>query len=142
MHFRHLILSAVAVVCAFNVSPASASYFSSGWSPDGAMTNKAATPSPSLTGAQPAPTTTTTTTTSSSGGGGFDWTVILKQGPIGDLFKLAGINVSERLEMAKKTAAADVPYDTRIPLITDENYDSLVKEKGDVNRDETWFMVV
>ena len=136
MHLRHF-LNGAALVCALNISSASASYFSSGWSPGATTTGAVTAPSPALTGSQAEATSTT-----SSGGGGFDWTIILKQGPIGDLFKLAGINITERLDLAKKTAAADVPYDLRIPLITDENYESLVKEEGDSNRDDTWFMVV
>jgi hypothetical protein len=135
MHLRHF-LNGAALVYALNISSASASYFSSGWSPGATTTGGVAAPSPALTGSQAEATSAT------SSGGGFDWTVILKQGPIGDLFKFAGINVTERLEQARKTAAANVPYDVRIPLITDENYESLVKEEDDPNRDDTWFMVV
>jgi hypothetical protein len=137
MHLRHF-LNGAALVCALNISSASASYFSSGWSPGATATGGVTAPSPALTGSQ----AEATSTTSSGGGGGFDWTVIVKQGPIGDLFKFAGINVTERLEQARKSAAANVPYDVRIPLITDENYESLVKEEGDPNRDDTWFMIV
>ncbi|PVG00462.1 hypothetical protein CPB86DRAFT_684380, partial [Serendipita vermifera] len=64
---------------------------------------------------------------------------ILKQGPIGDLFRLAGVNVTERLEQAKK-AVEKKPYDERVPLITDTNYDALVRESS--ASDETWFIVV
>jgi hypothetical protein len=69
---------------------------------------------------------------------GFDWTVILKQGPIADIFKLAGVNFTERLDAAIKKAAKP-PYDTRIPLITDDNYEEI---KATTIDDDTWFIVV
>jgi hypothetical protein len=127
MHFRR-VLYALAIQASLG-----SAYYSSGWSPDAAAATTAAAPSPSLTTSQAAAASTGATFPS------FDWTVILKQGPIGDLFRLAGVNVTERLEAAK-TAATKKPYDERVPLITDANYDSLVRESG--ASDETWFIVV
>jgi hypothetical protein len=125
MYIPHLL-----VLSFLNVSLVSA-YLSSGWSPAGTNTaaQPASTPSISTAGDGNAVPTAAT---------GFDWTVLLKQGPIAEVFKLAGVNVTERLDAARKKVA-EAPYDTRIPLITDDNYDEI---KTTTKDDDTWFIVV
>lgn len=111
-------------------------YYSSGWSPDDTKTTAMSSPTPSTeggAGATPEPAVTGSPFS-------FDWTDLIKKGPIGDLFKLAGINVTEHLEAAKQRAAVK-PYDQRVPLITDENYESLIFDPVD-GKDKTWFIVV
>lgn len=91
-------------------------------------TAAAAQPASTPSAAHAVPTTAT----------GFDWTVLLKQGPIAEVFKLAGVNITERLDAAIKKAA-EPPYDTRIPLIGDSNYEDI---KATTKDDDTWFIVV
>jgi hypothetical protein len=125
MYIPHLL-----VLSLFNVSLVSA-YLSKGWSPTD--TNTAVQPgsTASLSTAGDGDAVPATNT-------GFDWTVLLKQGPIAGVFKLAGVNITERLDAAKKKAV-EAPYDTRIPLITDDNYDEI---KTTTKDDDTWFIVV
>lgn len=119
-------------VLASNALLVSASYFSKGWSPDAASQAAAASPTPRLsslgsTGASP-----------TGAPARFDWSKLFTAGPVASFFELTGINVTQRWEAAQQAAAVK-PYDTRIPMITDDNYDELVR-KGDPN--DTWFMVV
>lgn len=129
MHLPRFITTALFNIALVNVVNG---YYSSGWSPAGTDDAAEPAPIPSLSGEAPAATAT-------SIGFSFDWTTLLTQGPIGEAFKLAGVNITERLEAAKKKAE-QVPFDTRIPLITDDNYESLVKE--DADKEDTWFIVV
>lgn len=111
-------------------------YYSSGWSPEGTKEADTPSPTPPLEGDAHDAQAPVVTGSSSS----FDWTDLLKKGPIGGLFELAGINVTQHLDAAKQRAAQK-PYDTRVPMITDENYESLVLDPvSGVNK--TWFLVV
>ncbi|KAG8759235.1 hypothetical protein FRC14_006398 [Serendipita sp. 396] len=126
MHLRQIFCAVV-----INVVATSA-YFSKGWTPGAEPSTTAAKSIPSQ-GSGPA-----------SGNAGspspFDWTKLVSEGPIGSLFQLAGVNVTERLEQAKQAAAVP-PFDERVPMITDENYEELILNP-DSPSDETWFLVV
>ncbi|KAJ7784093.1 hypothetical protein B0H16DRAFT_1657887 [Mycena metata] len=105
------VLSALALVATAN-----AQYFSDGWKPGQAVTAESAAPSggvPPRQNAQPAEPFSFSNL--------FDLNKVLGSGPVKGLFEKAGINITERLE-----AAAVSPWDTRIPLITDENYSDMV----------------
>ncbi|KAJ7181643.1 hypothetical protein C8R43DRAFT_969771 [Mycena crocata] len=115
---------------------ANAQYFSDGWVPGQAVTAESAAPTaggvPSGRQAQPAEPFSFSSL--------LDVNKILNSGPIKGLFDKAGINITERLE-----AAAVSPWDTRIPLITDENYfDMVVNETmtEEEERDRVWVIVV
>jgi hypothetical protein len=128
MHLRRLccLLATHAVLAS--------AYYSSGWSPDG--TQAADTPTPLVEDdAHGAPIPAVTASP-----GSFDWTDFLQKGPIGSLFQLAGIDVTQHLDAAKQRAAQK-PYDTRVPMITDENYESLILDPANGN-DKTWFLIV
>ncbi|KAJ6536732.1 hypothetical protein DFH09DRAFT_1178621 [Mycena vulgaris] len=117
---------------------AHAQYFSGGWVPGQAATAESAAPSaggggvPTSQKAQPAERFSFSTL--------FDINKILTSGPIKGLFEKAGINITERLE-----AAAVSPWDTRVPLITDENYHDMVINEAmteEEERDRVWVIVV
>lgn len=66
---------------------------------------------------------------------------ILSWGPIATLFERAGINITERLEQQKITNI----WDSRIPLITDDNYvDEIVKEvlTPEEENERVWVLVM
>lgn len=105
-------------------------YYSEGWTPGAAST---ASPIPA------APTST-----SGFGGFSFDWTSLVRSGPIANLLSKAGVNVTQHLEEATMRAGKK-PWDTRVPMITDNNYDQLVVNEAlttQEEKDRTWFIVV
>lgn len=123
-----------------------AQYFSAGWQPGQKIVQedvnvrewtpgdnaKDSPPPPVDTGAAPSAETS------------FQWSKILTEGPIGDVLLKVGINVTAAKEEAERRKA-DM-WDSRIPLITDDNYESLIvnetfsseQEEGD----RVWFLVV
>jgi hypothetical protein len=114
------------------VTSANASYFSSGWVPG-------QTPTTTAQVAQPTETAQTTTASPS-----LDWQALIEKGPINKIFKWAGINVTEQLAAARERAAK-LPWDERIQMITDDNYDHLIKNEDldwDEEKKRVWFMVV
>ncbi|KAJ7018373.1 hypothetical protein C8F04DRAFT_1016341 [Mycena alexandri] len=119
------------------VATANAQYFSDGWKPGQTVTAENAAPSvggavPPRQDAQPAEPFSFSNL--------FDLTKVLGSGPVKGLFEKAGINITERLE-----AAAVMPWDMRVPLITDENYsDMVVNEELTPEEEEkrVWAIIV
>lgn len=116
-----------------------AQYYSEGWKPGQAVTKSAtgytfqtSTPD-SSSGAAP------TANTKSP----FDFSSLLEIGPLKSLFQRAGVNITEKLEAARKSSKI---WDERINLITDDNYnDLIVNEKFESLKDEkerVWFLVM
>ncbi|KAJ7167746.1 hypothetical protein C8R46DRAFT_1350699 [Mycena filopes] len=117
---------------------ANAQYFSDGWVPGQAVTAENAAPSaaggapPLRQNVQPAEPFSLSSL--------LDISKILSSGPVKGLFEKAGINITERLQ-----AAALMPWDTRVPLITDENYSELVVNEQLTEEEEekrVWAIVV
>ncbi|KAF8528837.1 hypothetical protein BU17DRAFT_37569 [Hysterangium stoloniferum] len=75
---------------------------------------------------------------------GFSLTNILTKGPIGSLFTKAGINITDNLAEAKKKSI--LPWDERIPMITDGNYEELLFNENfatpEEEADRVWFIIV
>lgn len=73
----------------------------------------------------------------------FDLSTYLETEPLKSLFNRAGVNITERLEAARKEAKF---WDERIPLITDDNYEDLIVEEKfsslEEERDRVWFLVM
>jgi hypothetical protein len=106
-----------------------ANYFSAGWKP-GQPTTKAR---------QPAPTFNAAPVQSAKKDNSF-LTNLLTTGPLGSLFSRAGMNVSDAIARAQ----ADI-WDTRIPLVTDENYEQLIVNETLTPEEEerrVWFLVM
>ncbi|KAK1220698.1 hypothetical protein PQX77_016524 [Marasmius sp. AFHP31] len=69
-----------------------------------------------------------------------DFTWVLATPPISTLFSLVGVNVTERLAKAK-----ELPWDPRIPLITDGNYEEVIVNETlteDEEKARTWILIV
>jgi len=54
-----------------------------------------------------------------------------------------GVNVTQHLDAATQRAN-EKPWDTRIPMVTDENWEHMVVNEllSPEEKDRTWFMVV
>ncbi|TCD68480.1 hypothetical protein EIP91_010655 [Steccherinum ochraceum] len=122
-------------------SSVSAQYFSEGWAPGKAVTDEPPPPAatPGTGGAQPA--------AQQQGGGGlqsaFDLTKVLESETMSKLFSRFGINITAQIEAARAQGANT--WDSRIPLITDDNYDDVVVKEVLTEEEEEnrlWFIVI
>ena len=118
--------------------------YSEGWAAEAAAAETAPSPSTfSLT----APTESTTSLPAAStppSSPWFDWTRLVKSGPIYNLLTRAGVNITQHLD-AVSQRVNEKPWDPRIPMITDENWEDMVLNEPLFPEDEkgrTWFMVV
>jgi hypothetical protein len=114
------------------VASARSQYFSAGWSPNDPTTD---TSSPT----QPEHTYTPVSKPSS----GNPLQDFLTSGPLAQLFAKLGYNLTEHIEAAAKKEAEK--WDSRIPLITDENYDDMIVNETltlEEEKDRVWFLVV
>ncbi|KAK7470150.1 hypothetical protein VKT23_001590 [Stygiomarasmius scandens] len=118
-----------------------AQYFSEGWKPGQAVPSDAPNlaPPPAFTpGIRHAPPKTES---SPSSKGPFDLSRILSSGPVVSLFEKAGINITDKLSRMK----AESPWDPRIPLITDNNYEEVIVNEPlskQEEQDRTWVLIV
>ncbi|THU91888.1 hypothetical protein K435DRAFT_862975 [Dendrothele bispora CBS 962.96] len=118
-----------------------AQYFSEGWKPGQAVSSDAPNlaPPPAFTpGIQHTPPQTES---SPSSKGPLDLTRILSSGPVASLFQKAGINITEKLARMKPES----PWDPRIPLITDSNFEEIIINEPlseEEERDRTWVLIV
>ncbi|CAE6396825.1 unnamed protein product [Rhizoctonia solani] len=120
-----------------------AQYFSEGWTPGQAIpteTIDAETVTPAST-ATPAAKWSWQEFSSKH----LDLGKIVTEGPIATALSGIGINAVEQFELARKRAA-ERGWDERIPLLTDSNYELLVKNETFDSPEEaekrTWFVVV
>lgn len=129
MRFIPALLSCLTIVTFAN---GEAFQYSPGWSPGQATK---ATPSAS----------TAVPFKPSSSGGQFSWTSLLTSGPLGTLFARSGINMTERVTEAQRKANM-LPWDDRIPMITDDNFEQLIFNETFATPEEEearlWFLVV
>ncbi|EIM85644.1 uncharacterized protein STEHIDRAFT_169510 [Stereum hirsutum FP-91666 SS1] len=128
---------------------ANAQYFSEGWAPGMPVPTMPAAPPPSLhqstggaSGGVPEPVSAKSTLPSLSElSERFSLQNILSSAPVSALFDKAGINITERLANAQINNF----WDSRIPLITDENWeDILVNEEltEEEEKDRVWFILI
>ncbi|TDL29374.1 hypothetical protein BD410DRAFT_779774 [Rickenella mellea] len=114
------------------VSTVHAQYFSEGWKP-GKPVSKAA---PTSTGFTPVATSTERAKSP------FDLSTYLESGPLKALFNRAGVNITEKLDMARELAKI---WDPRIPFITDDNYEDLIVNEELTIQEEmqrVWVIVI
>jgi hypothetical protein len=123
-----------------------AQYYSAGWQPDQKVVREdvdahkwAPGDSPETNPPPPSGTGVTPPTQMS-----FHWSRILTEGLIGDALLKIGLNYSavrEEVERRKTNM-----WDSRIPLITDDNYESLIVNEtfsSEVEeRERVWFLIV
>ncbi|KAH7344086.1 hypothetical protein B0J17DRAFT_645259 [Rhizoctonia solani] len=122
-----------------------AQYFSDGWTPGQAV------PTETIE----AETLTITPTSAATPAAKWNWKEfsskhldlgkIVTEGPIATALSGIGINAAEQLEQARQRAA-ERGWDERIPMLTDSNYELLVKNETFDTPEEaekrTWFVVV
>jgi len=74
----------------------------------------------------------------------FRWSKLLTEGPIGDALLKVGLNYTAAREEAERRKAN--MWDKRIPLITDDNYESVIVNETFSNEEEererVWFLIV
>jgi hypothetical protein len=116
------------------VAPSCAQYFSSGWTPGQAVpTNTPASPLAAETRPLPPP---------SQAQSPFSLSYILSTGPVSQLFDRFGINITERLEVARTNS--DI-WDTRVPLVTDDNFNDLIVNEVFTDEEEkhrVWLLIM
>jgi len=124
-----------------------ADYFSEGWSPGQPVPTLAATPTigaakPAVT---PAPTPGAKWSWAEFSSKNLDLAKFMTEGPVASALSGIGINATEHLEQAR-LRAAERGWDDRVPMLTDENYELLVKNETFATPEEaekrTWFVIV
>ena len=108
----------------------SAQYFSAGWSPGEPVQHETARDS-SPEGSQPQYSSAST----------FDWSSILKSGPVMSILTRLGFNATEWRDSVQAISL----WDDRIPLVTDENFNDLIVNEGMTPEEEAkrmWFLVM
>ena len=127
----------VLLLCSTLVTVANGEAFqySPGWSPGQTTTTTSSASAPESTSVEVA----------GSSSGQFAWSSLLTSGPIGKLFASSGINMTEKLLEAQRTAN-DLPWDERIPMIRDDNFQQLIFNETFATQEEEearlWFLVV
>ncbi|KAG8760642.1 hypothetical protein FRC11_000110 [Ceratobasidium sp. 423] len=122
-----------------------AQYFSEGWTPGQAVPTETIEAETVIA----TPTSTATPATKWSwkefSSKHLDFGKIVTEGPIATALSGIGINATEQLELARQRAA-ERGWDERVPLLTDDNYELLVKNETFDSPEEaekrTWFVVV
>jgi len=115
---------------------ANAQYFSDGWKPGQPVTREVLPTA--VYGQQPVKPT------SAGFASRFSLSNVLTSGPVDSFMGKLGVNMTERLEKAKAEAEAEI-WDTRIPLITDDNYDELIVNEplsAEEEADRVWFLII
>ena len=134
------LLSLIAASPLFAVASSDDNYFE-GW--DLSAAAEAASSTPTLTALTESTTSLAAASTPSSSPW-FDWTRLVTSGPISYLLTRAGVNITQHLDAAAQRAD-EKPWDSRIPMITDENWENMVLNEPlspAEETDRTWFMVV
>ena len=123
-----------------------AQYFSAGWLPGQKVVQEEVNAREWAPGdnAQNSPPPSADTEAAPPAETSFQWSRILTEGPIGDALLKVGINMTAAKEEAERRRAN--MWDSRIPLITDDNYESLIPNETfpteQEERDRVWFLVV
>jgi hypothetical protein len=116
------------------VAPSCAKYFSAGWTPGQAVPTDA--PASSL-GAEAAPLPPPLQHQSP-----FSLSHFLSTGAVSQLFDRFGINITERLETARANSEI---WDSRIPLVTDDNFNDLIVNEVLTDEEEkhrVWLLIM
>ena len=134
-------LIATSLICAV-ASSADANDYSDGWAAEAAAAET--TPSTSSWTALTESTTSLPAASTPASSPWFDWTRLVTSGPIYHLLTSVGVNVTQHLD-AVSQRVNEKPWDPRVPMITDENWEDMVLNEPlfpEDEKDRTWFMVV
>jgi len=129
-------LDMLALALAF-VAPSCAQYFSAGWTPGQAVPTDIPEPTTSSLGAE-----TTPLPPPLQGQSRFDLSYILSSGPVSRFLNRFGVNITERLEAAR---AFPEIWDSRIPLVTDDNFNELIADEELTDEEEkqrVWLLIM
>jgi hypothetical protein len=132
MRLHTLALAALAFV-----APSCAQYFSAGWTPGQAVPTDTPEPTSSPLGAE-----TTSLPPPLQGQSRFDLSHILSTGPVSRFFNRFGVNITERLEAARGFPEI---WDSRIPLVTDDNFNELIVNEELTDEEEKnrmWLLIM
>ncbi|KAJ3760846.1 hypothetical protein EV360DRAFT_93351 [Lentinula raphanica] len=113
-------------------------YFSEGWKPGQAVTTEASAPISSGRPSENNPQESQQGSFSVVDG-------ILNSSSISSLFAKAGVNISSLASAAGLSSKPAYPWDTRIPLITDMNFDDMIANEeltDDEEKNRAWLVVV
>lgn len=134
-------LNTLALAALAFVAPSCAQYFSAGWTPGQAVPTPTDTPEPTSSSLS-AETTPLPSLPPPPQGQWFDLSHILSTGPVSRFLNSFGVNITERLEAGR---AVPEIWDTRIPLVTDDNFDELIVNEELTNEEEkhrVWILIV
>lgn len=118
----------------------SAQYFSAGWQPGQPVQHTQDVPAPSYTPGAEQPQAPSSPPQPKSLSELFSINTLLTLPPVASIFERFGINITERVALAKANL-----WDERIPLITDENYQDLIVNEPLTEQEEkerVWIAVV
>ncbi|KAI0939870.1 hypothetical protein AcV5_001137 [Taiwanofungus camphoratus] len=135
MKFLSVLLAAAALTV-----PVNAQYFSEGWKPGQPVVREA--PSTATFIPQAVLTAKSVNSDGNIGPSPFNLTNFLTTGPVASIASKLGVNMTERLERARRELEM---WDPRIPLITDNNYWSLIVNETmtpDEEVERVWFLIV
>ena len=127
-------LETVALAALALVAPSCAKYFSAGWTPGQAVATEA--PASTL-GVETAPLPPPPQRQFS-----FSLSHFLSNGAVSQVFNRLGINITERLEAARANSEI---WDSRIPLVTDDNFNDLIVNEVLTDEEEkhrVWLLIM
>jgi hypothetical protein len=130
-------LDTLAIAALAFVAPSCAQYFSAGWTPGQAVPTDTPEPTSSSLGAE-----TTPLPPPLQGQSRFDLSHILSTGPVSRFFNRLGVNITERLEAAR---AFPEIWDSRIPMVTDDNFNELIVNEELTDEEEKhrmWLLII
>ena len=142
-------LSAALLPTLLYATSASAQYFSAGWQPGRPAESAAPVPAyafdPPAQAQPPTPPPAGASTPDDPARPGMQKQLgmvdkVLLSGPVRSLAGRFGLNMSDVVERG-----AQLPWDPRIPLITDENYDEMIVNEvmsEEEEKDRTWFLIM
>jgi hypothetical protein len=130
-------LDTLALAALVFVAPSCAQYFSAGWTPGQATPTETPEPTSSSLGAESTPLPSPL-----QGQSRFDFSYILSTGPVSRFFGRFGVNITERLEAAQGFPEI---WDSRIPLVTDDNFNELIVNEELTDEEEkhrVWLLIM
>jgi hypothetical protein len=131
-------LDTLALVALAFAAPSCAQYFSAGWTPGQAVPTDTPEPISSSLGAESTPLPPPPPQAKPR----FDLSYILSSGPVSQFLNRFGVNITESLEAVR---AIPEIWDSRIPLITDDNFNELIVNEELTDEEEkhrVWLLIM
>lgn len=135
-------LHTLAIAALAFVAPSCAQYFSAGWTPGQAVPTTTDTPEPSPSSLVAETTPLPPLPPPLQGQSPFDLSNILSTGPVSRFLNRLGVNITERLEAVRSFSEI---WDSRIPLVADDNYNELIVNEELTDEEEkhrVWLLIM